>query len=237
MKDQKSKKVAIHQVNFFPWLPFFHKIAAVDHFILLDDVQYERTGAGSWQNRVRLACQGQLYWLTCPLDRSVPKTAKIMEMQRLADNSWVKKAKKTLQHHYSKSKHFDEIMPTVSELMQYESGNLAQYNENAIRTLCKKLCLSTSISRSSELEVISTGTQRLIDLVKSVNGSTYYAGRNASETYQENETFGEQGLSLSIENYSAKPYSQAGNKEFISGLSIIDTLMNVGFEKTRQLIQ
>lgn len=237
MTEQTSKVVAIHQANFFPWLPFFHKISTADHFILLDDVQYERTGAGSWQNRVRLACQGQLYWLTCPLDRRVPKTAKIMEMQRLADESWIHKATKSIQHQYGKADFFDECHPMISELMKYKSVNLAQYNENAIRFICNKLSLSTTISRSSDLEVTSTGTQRLIDLVKSVNGDTYYAGRNASETYQENDKFAEQGLALLIEDYEVEPYSQANNKNFVAGLSIIDALLNVGFSKTRQLIQ
>ncbi len=45
--------VAIHQPNFFPWLGYFDKIARCDHFVLLDHVQFQKTG-GVWSNRVRM---------------------------------------------------------------------------------------------------------------------------------------------------------------------------------------
>ncbi|OED35643.1 hypothetical protein AB833_29610 [Chromatiales bacterium (ex Bugula neritina AB1)] len=231
------KKVAIHQANFFPWLPFFHKLASVDHFVLLDDVQYERTGAGSWQNRVRLAFQGNPYWLTCPLDRSVPKTAQIREMRIQADPRWKKKAINTLQLQYKKAPHFEAAFPLVQELILNDTSNLAHYNEHAIRRICQHLELTTIISLSSDLNIQTTGTQRLIDLVKASDGDTYFAGRNAARTYQENEAFDQQGIELVLENYSALPYAQLKTTEFVSGLSIIDALMNVGAEETVALLQ
>ncbi len=231
------KKVAIHQVNFFPWLPFFHKLASVDHFVLLDDVQYERTGAGSWQNRVRLAFQGNPYWLTCPLDRSVPKTASIMEMRIQDDPRWKKKAINTLQLQYKKAPHFETVFPLVQELILNDTDNLAQYNEHTIRSICNLMGLTTTISRSSELNVQTTGTQRLIDLVKAADGGVYYAGRNAARTYQENEAFEQQDVVLTLENFTETPYPQLKTTEFVAGLSIVDALMNVGSEETRKLIQ
>lgn len=231
------KSVAIHQVNFFPWLPFFHKLASVDHFILLDDVQYERTGAGSWQNRVRLAFQGAPYWLTCPLDRSVPKTAMIREMRIQADPRWQKKAINTLQLQYKKAPNFDVAFPLIKELILNDTNNLALYNEHAIRSVCNHLGLTTTITRSSELNIDSTGTQRLIDLVKAVGGNSYYAGRNAARTYQENEAFDAQGIELELENYNPVEYPQLKTKEFVSGLSIIDALMNVSGDETVALLQ
>ncbi len=230
------KTVAIHQVNFFPWLPFFHKIAAVDQFILLDDVQYERTGAGSWQNRVRLSQQGKEYWLTCPLDRSIPKTSRIMDMQLHSDRSWQRKAIKKLHHDYSKAAYFDEIFPTIKDLVEQNTDSLVQYNEKAIRSLCKMLDLSTKIIRSSELGVTTTSTQRLIDLVKSVGGSAYYAGRNATATYQDNDAFNIQNIKLLVENYTVPPYTQVNSPAFVPGLSVIDALMNIGPSEAKKLL-
>ena len=229
-------KIAIHQVNFFPWMPFFHKIAAVDQFILLDDVQYERTGAGSWQNRVRLSQQGKQYWLTCPLDRSIPKTSRIMDMQLHSDRSWQRKSVTKLHHDYCKAAYFDEIYPTIKALVENDTANLAEYNEQAIRSLCNLLQLDTKIIRSSEIAVTTKSTQRLIDLVKSVGGTAYYAGRNAAATYQDNDAFNTQNIELVIENYTVPPYTQANSPEFVSGLSIIDALMNIGPGETKKLL-
>ncbi len=42
------KKVAIVQSNYIPWKGYFDMIAAVDEFILYDDMQYTRR---DWRNR------------------------------------------------------------------------------------------------------------------------------------------------------------------------------------------
>ena len=43
--------MAIIQSNYIPWKGYFDVIAAVDEFILLDDVQYTRR---DWRNRNRI---------------------------------------------------------------------------------------------------------------------------------------------------------------------------------------
>ncbi len=45
-------KVAIHQPNLIPWLPFFYKMAMADKFIILTNVQFEK---GGYQNRYKLS--------------------------------------------------------------------------------------------------------------------------------------------------------------------------------------
>ena len=42
------KKIAILQSNYIPWKDYFDMIAAVDEFILYDDMQYTRR---DWRNR------------------------------------------------------------------------------------------------------------------------------------------------------------------------------------------
>lgn len=41
-------RIAIHQPNFIPWLPFFYKMAMADIFIILCHVDFEK---GNFQNR------------------------------------------------------------------------------------------------------------------------------------------------------------------------------------------
>src|ERR1041385_6733376 len=66
---EARKLVAIHQPNFFPWLGYFNKIARADIFIVLDNVQFSKTG-GTWSNRVRLLLEGWPMWATLPVERS-----------------------------------------------------------------------------------------------------------------------------------------------------------------------
>lgn len=46
-----SGKIAIHQPNFLPWLPFFYKMEKCDTFILMINCQFEKNG---YQNRANV---------------------------------------------------------------------------------------------------------------------------------------------------------------------------------------
>lgn len=59
-------KIGIHQANFVPWLPYFHKMAKCDIFVLLNHVQFEKNG---FQNRFQY--KGK--WITKPVESGVDK--------------------------------------------------------------------------------------------------------------------------------------------------------------------
>ena len=54
------KKIAISQSNYIPWKGYFDMIAAVDEFILYDDMQYTRR---DWRNRNRIKTPQGVQWL------------------------------------------------------------------------------------------------------------------------------------------------------------------------------
>ena len=85
------------------------------------------------------------------------------------------------------------------------------------------------------MDIKSFATQALIDLTKKLNGQVYLCG-GGSETYLEEDKFKEQGISLEFQNYMHPIYDQRGTKEFISGLSVIDALFNVGSEDLIKII-
>ena len=58
------KKVAILQSNYIPWKGDFDMIAAVDEFILFDDMQYTRR---DWRNRNQIKTPHGVKWLTVPV--------------------------------------------------------------------------------------------------------------------------------------------------------------------------
>ena len=58
------KKVAILQSNYIPWKGYFDTTAAVDEFILYDDMQYTRR---DWRNRNQIKTSQVLQWITVPV--------------------------------------------------------------------------------------------------------------------------------------------------------------------------
>ncbi len=76
----------------------------------------------------------------------------------------------------------------------------------------------------------------MIDIIKSVQGNCYIPGGGAEE-YQRNELFTANGITIQPQNFKHPVYSQLNCSEFVPGLSIIDTIMNVGLKQTEVLIK
>jgi hypothetical protein len=231
-----SKIVAIHQPNFFPWLGYFDKIARADAFVILDDVQFPKTG-GVWCNRVKLLLTGEPRWVTAPVDRSFQGTRLINEMAFSSNENWRSKVLKSVVSSYKRAPYFDEAYSTIEPLVQYPDNNVAEFNIHAIRTLVNALGYPVnSLIRSSSLFTDSSATARLIDLTKSVGGNSYLCGGGAG-AYQQDYAFQTEGVSLVYQNFDHPEYPQFGRHDFVAGLSIIDALMNLGFSGVTRILR
>jgi len=230
-----SKIIAIHQPNFFPWLGYFNKIARSDQFVILDNVQFPKKG-GTWSNRVKLSINGDAKWITMPIIRSYHGTRTYHEMQINNQDPWQSKVIKTIKANYQKSPFFKEIFPIVFELTSNSTESLVSYNLNSIYALAKLLDFDPQkIILASELQPSGAGTDLLISITQLAGGTAYLSGGGASGA-QEDEKFAQAGLDLIYQNFQHPSYSQINSLQFIPGLSIIDTLLNCGIKKTRQLI-
>jgi len=177
--------VAIHQPNFMPWLGYFYKIAQSDVFIFLDDVQFQKKGA-SYTNRVSININGEEKYLTIPVKRK-NGVWNINETEFL-DQKWRKKVISSLQGNYAKAKYFKENKEFIFNLINYESQDLADFNINFIENILKKLDIKTLIVNSSDYNLKTTSTQRLIDLIKVVKGNVYLSG-SGGDNYQDKKLY------------------------------------------------
>lgn len=224
---------AIHQPNFFPWLGYFDKIARADVFVVLDDVQYQKTG-GSWSNRVKLLVSGQERWLTAPIRRPPHGVASINELQ-WADGPWREKVLRTIVMNYRACHHFAATMAVVEPLVMNDDASVAGYNMTAIKALCGELGLSTNLILASGFRLDSQSNERLIELCGKVGATSYLAGGGATG-YQDDSLFQSAGIAVRYQSFQHPVYPQKGSQSFIAGLSIIDALMNCGVHGTRQLL-
>lgn len=230
-----NKIVAIHQPNFFPWLGYFDKIARSDTFILLDDVQFPKTG-GVWSNRVKIVVGDKPHWITAPIDRKFNGIRKIYEIYFSSNNNWRDKILKTIEINYKKHPFFDETIKIISSLIINQETNLCKYNIHAIITLAKVINLRTSsIVLGSSFASNKTATLRLIDLIRKVGGQRYLSG-GGSEGYQEDVLFKQSKIELLYQKFKHPEYSQRGVTPFIDGLSIIDAAINLGWDGISELL-
>jgi hypothetical protein len=232
---QDRTVVAIHQPNFFPWLGYFHKMVHADVFILMDDVQFPKTGS-TWINRVQLMMNRQPGWFTVPVVRAYHGVRRICDMEIDNKTPWREKLLSTIRVNYTRTPFFRGLFSLLGDLVNHPSNLLAEFNIHAIETLADALSIdNTKLILSSSLAIESNATDLLIRLVKAVGGTTYLCGGGSSE-YLEEEKFSAANIELLYQNFNHPVYSQRTTPTFIPGLSIIDALMNCGSEHVRALL-
>lgn len=103
-----------------------------------------------------------------------------------------------------------------------------------ITSIKKYLEIETPIYLSSDFNIKSNKTNRIIDLIKSVSGTHYITG-TVSLDYLNPEQFKQEQIQLEI--HSVKPsYKNKRKRSFISHLSIIDLLMQYSPKDAKRLI-
>lgn len=226
--------VAIHQPNFFPWLGWFDKLARADRFVLLDDVQAQLTGS-NYTNRVKLLANGKPSWLTVPLARGHEARNSISTTPIAEGRNWRHKIVQTIRQGYARAPHFADVIALIEPLLRNPATLLAAYNIPALRALAKAVDLDPErFMLASSLEIDARSTERLVAIVKAVGGHAYLTGGGAS--YQDDELFAAAGIGVVRQNFNHPVYPQYNSTDFVSHLSIIDALMNVGFEGVTDLL-
>jgi len=228
----KNNIVGIHQPNFFPWLGYFNKIFKSDVFVILDDVQFPKKG-GSWSNRVKIIISGESNWLTAPIVRNYSGVKKINEMKFNNSLKWKEKISKIIELNYKKAPFYFEVEEFIMDLILNNENNITKYNLKLIFDICEILDIdSKKIMLSSNIPHKGISNDLLVSIVKELNGNIYLSGDGANE-YLDEVIFQKSNIKIKYLNYKQTYYDQYNSKKFISGLSIIDILMNLGFEKSK----
>lgn len=222
--------VTIHQPNFMPWAGFFHKWLTSDAFIVLDTVQYHKN---EWQNRNRIKAVNGVQWLTVPVSYRFPQTIGEVE---IASPNWSRKQISAIEQSYAKAPYLDLFWPTLREVLQQPYERVSDLNTEVIRALGEMLHCQSPLYLASEMRTDSIDpTGRLISLCQELNGDAYLSGREGRE-YLESESFSEAGIELWFQEVEAPVYSQL-HGTFISHLSVIDMLFNLGPATTEMILQ
>jgi hypothetical protein len=217
------KKVAILQSNYIPWKGYFDLIAAVDEFIIYDDMQYTRR---DWRNRNQIKTPQGLQWLTVPVKVKGKYHQSIRETT-IDGTAWAEKHWQALKQNYRRSPYFLEIAE-IFEPIYMNSHNitmLSSLNRTMIDVICHYLGIDTTISNSRDYSLTDGKTERLADLCIQAGGKEYISGP-AAKGYIEEEIFVQREIKLSWFDYNDYPeYPQLWG-EFSHNVTILDMLFN-----------
>jgi len=231
----ERRLVAIHQPNFLPWLGFFDKVRRADVMVAIDNVQFSKTG-GTWTNRMRLIVAGRPAWVTVPIVRAYHGTRTIAEVEIDNHQPWREKLLKTVELNYRRAAHFGAVFPWLADLIANRTDRVVEFNLHAILSIMSAIRLDQSkLVLGSTLPINGRATDLLIDIVHAVGGTSYLVGGGA-DGYQQDELLVSAGLKVEYQNFEHPIYPQFSSVTFVPGLSVVDALMNVGFEGTASML-
>jgi len=218
------KSIAIVQSNYIPWKGYFDLIAAVDEFVLYDDMQYTRR---DWRNRNRIKTSGGLQWLTIPVQVKGQYEAPIRSIQ-VDGNQWAVKHWKSLEQHYKRASHFDEVADWLAPLYLNQSLNyLSEINRLFLTSVCQYLGIETAITNSWDYAATAGKSERLASICEQAGASSYLSGP-AARGYLDEGLFEDKGIHVRWFDYSNYPeYPQLWG-DFEHSVSIVDLLFNCG---------
>lgn len=218
-------KCVIMQPTYLPWSGYFNLIAQADVFVFLEDVQYERT---SWQNRNRILVAGQPHWITVPAIRET-LSQKLNTIQLDDKQPWRKKHTRLLQQTYAKHLYGRELDELVSIINDMTITNLGTLNITLIYKLCEKLNIRTRFVRSSEIDVTGLRSERLLRICQQYGCDEYLSPVSSAAYLTQDKVFDQAPVKLTFHNYVPALYSQKGSRTFVSHLSIVDIVANMGW--------
>ena len=209
------------QPYFLPYIGYFQLIAAVDKFVVFDDVNYINRG---WVNRNRMLINGAPAIFTVPLCNS-SQNKLISDIKILNDGQWRNKMLRTFQQSYSKACNFKQTYDLLEHIINFPLAELNIFLLNGLQELITHLDIKTDIIPSSKKygNTHLNGQERILDICKKEQAKNYINPIGGLELYHR-DVFQKNRVDLTFLKSRELTYIQ-GKHPHTPWLSIIDVLM------------
>lgn len=225
-------RVAIMQPTYLPWSGYFGLMDAVDVFVLLDTVQFERR---SWQQRNKIKTSQGAQWLSVPVLSKGKRDQRICDVEIDKSSGFSRAHRRSIEMSYSKTIYFKKYANTFLPLLCNPNLLLAELTIDLIHNIKARLGISTKLIRASELNGEGSKSDLLASLCQQLGASSYVSPPGSKEYLCQSEAFDEIGVPLRYFHFSHPEYNQQFDG-FLPYLSVVDMLFNCG-EQSLDLIK
>jgi hypothetical protein len=222
-----------------PWLGIFHRASMVDRFVYFDHVQALR--GKSWLTRNRIAVQGERRWLTMPTEKSGAGLSAVSDVRIQWGNPIAGKHLRTLEAEYGRHEHFEDVYPLVAELYAARPALIADLNKAFFSRVLSRIGLDVELISSTDLVSADPrlaelrGNELVVATCLAAGADEYVSGAGCLD-FIEPKAFEAAGVAFWLQRYVHPEYPQRGGRIFVSHLSVLDALFNVGFAGARALV-
>ncbi len=211
------------QPYLFPYLGYFQLLAAVDRFVVYDDVAFIRQG---WINRNRILVGGRAHRFSVPLrDASSFRSIFETEVDRDRYAPWLRRFMMTVDQNYRAAPCYEPVRHLLESVFGRFDGSIAALALKSLKETSRYLGLGTPIvdtSRGYGNEGLK-GTERVIEICAREGADHYINAIGGADLYAAND-FAARGIALHFVRSRPVVYRQFG-ESFTPALSIIDVMM------------
>jgi hypothetical protein len=228
----KKRCIVVSQPMYFPWIGILQQIKKSDVFVYYNDVQFSR----GFFNRVQIKTLHGTKWMSVPLS-NLHRGQLINEVAIDNSSNWKSEHLKLLERTYATAPYCDEMLVLVESVFSKKIkflGELAIASTNALLSYYPNINRNVDFYKSSDLNVIGTGSQRLIDICQKMNASDYLTGHGA-KNYLDHNSFDSKKICVDYIDYELDCYSQI-HGEFTPYVSTLDLIANCG-KKGEEIIK
>ncbi len=212
--------VVISQSMLFPWVGMLEQIKLADVFIHLDDVPLSLSAR---TRRVQVKTARGFSWMTIPL-LNFHRGQEIQDVKIDPEGSWKAKHFSLLNESFKGSPYRDEAISLVADLYGEDIDNIGDLARESMTRLAGYFDIfnSTKFFHARELETAGTKSERLMNLVKAVEGKIYLTGLGALK-YLDEGIFRDEGIEVRYMDYQKCPYPQnfGSFNPFVSSLDLV----------------
>ena len=224
-------KLGIMQPYFLPYIGYFQLLNAVDKYVIYDNIQYTKKG---WINRNRILQNGKDLMVTISLE----KDSDYLDVKEryVSANFDKKKLLNQIRESYRKAPSFEQVIPLIERIVNYDDNNLFYYIDNSVHEICRYLEINTEIIISSSLGIDHSlkGQDKVISICKELKASDYYNAIGGQDLYSPEE-FRKENINLHFISSNPLEYKQFAN-EFVPWLSVLDVMMFNPVEKIQSML-
>lgn len=220
----RMKAVVLSQSMYFPWVGFLEQLRLADVFVQYDDVQFSK---GSFSNRVQIKTATGLRWLSIPL-AGLHLGQRIDAVQLDDQRDWRSQHRALLAQSYLGAPFADEMLAIVDTVFSQCFTTLSQLTYASTLAVANYFGLVDHLHLYDvgSLQISGKGSQRVLDVVQTVGGTSYITGHGA-RNYLDHAAFERVGIEVCYMNYRCVPYPQL-HGDFTPFVSSLDLVANCG---------
>ncbi len=220
------------QPYFLPYVGYFQLIAAVDKFVIYDNIQYTKKG---WINRNRIMLNESPHLFSLPLR----KDSVYLDINKRSLSKEFNRSKllNKFQAAYHDAPYSKNIIKLLEEILLFDNENLFDFVHFSVNSICSYLDIKVPIIESSSIQIDHSlkCQEKVLSICQAMKAQVYINPIGGIHLYSK-KMFENHGIELLFFKINSFEYPQFKGGEFVPHLSIIDLLMNCSLDETKQIL-